>query len=67
MSLRELSKYLNEPLKVVELKRKNRLQLLSKPTKLKRLTKKTAIVAFSRRDVLISRGQLSKRYRVSVI
>jgi len=65
--IRELSKYLNEPLKVVEFKRKNRLQLLSKPTKLKRLTKKTAIVAFSRRDVLNLKGQLSKRYRVSVI
>ncbi len=43
------------------------MQLLSKPTKLKRLTKKTAIVAFSRRDVLNLKGQLSKRYRVSVI
>jgi len=56
-----------EPLEVVEFKRKNELKVLPKPTKLKNLEPKTAIVAFSRRDVLNLKGQLAKKYSVSVI
>ncbi len=66
-AIRELCGYLNEPLEVIEFQRKNELKVLQKPTKLKNLDKKTAIIAFSRRDVLNLKGQLAKRYRVSVI
>ena len=65
--VKELCKYLGEPLKVVEFERKNELKVLPKPTKLKSLERKTAIIAFSRRDVLNLKGQLEKSYRVSVI
>jgi len=66
-AIKELCKYLGEPLRVVEFERKNELKVLSRPTKLKKLEPKTAIVAFSRRDVLNLKGQLEKSHRVSVI
>jgi len=63
----ELCKYLNEPLQVIEFQRKNELKLLKTPTSIKSIEKSTAIVAFSRRDVLSLRHELSKNYQVSVV
>ncbi|MBL0721870.1 MAG: helicase, partial [Sulfurovum sp.] len=63
----ELCEYLNEPLKVIEFKRKNPLEILTKPTPLDKIEKQTAIVAFSRRDVLELKQRLSVDYIVSVI
>ncbi len=41
-----MQEYLNEPLKVIEFKRKNELRVLQKPTKLKNLDKKTELSLF---------------------
>ncbi len=66
-AVEELCQYLNEPLKVVEFKRKNELKVLSTPTDINGIEKGTAVIAFSRRDVLALKHQLSKKYRVSVV
>ena len=63
----QLCEYLEEPLEVIHFERKNELKLLPQPTPIKRIEKGTAIVAFSRRDVLGLRQQLSDRYEVSVV
>ncbi len=63
----KLCEYLEEPLEVIHFNRKNELKLLKNPTPIKSIEKGTAVVAFSRRDVLGLKQQLSKRYRVSVV
>jgi ATP-dependent RNA helicase SUPV3L1/SUV3 len=63
----QLCDYLEEPLEVIHFERKNELKLLSHPTPIKQIEKGTAIVAFSRRDVLGLRQQLSNYYEVSVV
>ena len=66
-AVEKLCQYLNEPLKIVEFKRKNRLKVLSTPTDINSIEKGTAVIAFSRRDVLALKQKLSKSYRVSVV
>ena len=66
-AVQQLCEYLNEPLEVIEFERKNPLELLKKPIPLNKIEKQTAIVAFSRRDVLSLKQQLSVKYSVSVI
>ena len=63
----ELCEYLNEPLTIKHFERKNPLNLLPNPTPIKEIESGTAIVAFSRRDVLSLKQQLSQRYEVSVV
>ncbi|CAA6807362.1 MAG: Helicase-like [uncultured Sulfurovum sp.] len=63
----QLCEYLEEPLTVTHFERKNELKLLPNPTPIKEVEKGTAIVAFSRRDVLGLRQQLSQKYEVSVV
>jgi len=63
----ELCEYLEEPLTVKHFERKNELKLLTHPTPIKEIEKGTAVIAFSRRDVLGLRQQLSQRYEVSVV
>ncbi|NEW60206.1 helicase, partial [Sulfurovum sp. bin170] len=63
----ELCEYLNEPLEVIHFERKNELKLLEYPTAIKAIERGTAIVAFSRRDVLGIRQKLSGKYEVSVV
>ena len=62
-----LCDYLEEPLEIVRFERKNPLEMLSSPTPLRHIEPKTAVVAFSRRDVLSLKQQLSRRHRVSVV
>jgi ATP-dependent RNA helicase SUPV3L1/SUV3 len=66
-AVQELCEYLNESLTIKEFERKNPLQLLTQSTPIKQIEKGTAIVAFSRRDVLGLKQQLSSRYEVSVV
>jgi len=66
-AVRELCDYLEEPLTVTHFERKNELKLLPHPTPLKEIEKGTAVIAFSRRDVLGLRQQLSQRFEVSVV
>jgi len=63
----ELCNYLGEPLTVKYFERKNELKILQYPTPIKQIEAGTAIVAFSRRDVLGLRQQLAQRYEVSVV
>ncbi len=63
----QLCEYLEEPLTVKHFKRKNELTLLTNPTPIKEIEKGTAVIAFSRRDVLGLRQQLSQKYEVSVV
>ena len=65
--VKELCEYLNEPLKVVEFQRKNPLTLLNKPTSLNKLEASTAIVTFSRKEVLALKNKISPKYSVSVV
>ena len=63
----EICDYLDEPLEVFHFERKNELKLLTQPTPIKQIDKGTAVVAFSRRDVLGLKQQLSQKYEVSVV
>ena len=63
----KLCEYLEEPLTVIHFERKNELKLLNQPTPINQIEEGTAVVAFSRRDVLGLRQQLSQRYEVSVV
>ncbi len=66
-AVKELCVYLDEELEVVHFERKNELAMLPKPTSMKHIEPQTAIVAFSRRDVLSLKQQLSEKYSVSVV
>jgi ATP-dependent RNA helicase SUPV3L1/SUV3 len=66
-AVQELCDYLEEPLTVTHFERKNELKMLPYPTPLKEIEKGTAVIAFSRRDVLGLRQQLSKQFEVSVV
>ena len=65
--VQEICKYLQEPLKVVQFERKNPLVLMKKATPIHKLEPNTAIVTFSRKDVLSLKSQVSKDYTVSVV
>jgi len=66
-AVKELCEYLEEPLTVIHFERKNELKVLPQPTPVKEIEKGTAVIAFSRRDVLGLRQQLSQKYEVSVV
>ncbi len=63
----ELCEYLGEELEVIHFERKNELTMMPKPVSMKKIEPQSAIVAFSRRDVLSLKQQLSPRYSVSVV
>ncbi len=62
-----LAEYLNEELEVVEFERKNPLEMMNSHTPINRIEPKTAVVAFSRKEVLSYKQRLSEKYSVSVI
>ncbi len=66
-AIREICDYLEEELEVVYFQRKNPLELIKHPVSIKKIKPKSAIVAFSRKEVLTLKQQLSRRYRVSVV
>ena len=66
-AVQELCEYLGEALEVIYFERKNELSMMHKPVSMKSIEPQTAIVAFSRRDVLSLKQQLSERYSVSVV
>ncbi len=66
-AVKKLATYLDEPLQVVKFQRKNPLTLLEKPISYKHLQPHTALITFSRNDVLRLKSKLSKKHRVSVI
>lgn len=62
-----LAEYLGEELEIIEFERKNPLKLLEKPTQHSEVEPGTAIIAFSRRDVLRLKHQFSKEFNISVV
>ena len=62
-----LAKYLGEELEIVEFERKNPLELIEEPVDFEDIEPATAIVAFSRKDVLKLKQRLSRDFRVSVV
>ncbi len=66
-AVEELCEYLGEELEVIHFERKNKLEMMSRPTSMKKIAPQTAVVAFSRREVLSLKQQLSEKYRVSVV
>ncbi len=63
----ELAAYLGEELEIIEFERKNPLTLLSAPVSEKDVEESTAIIAFSRKDVLKLKQTFSKYFSVSVV
>ncbi len=66
-AVKKIAAYLDEELEVVKFKRKNPLEVMQKPVPLKKLQPGTALIAFSRAEVLRLKSQLSRKHRVSVI
>ncbi|MCI0501086.1 MAG: RNA helicase [Epsilonproteobacteria bacterium] len=66
-SIKKIAEYLGEELEIVKFKRKNPLQVLEKAIPFKEITKGTALIAFSRKDVLNMKAKLSKFFKVSVL
>nr|WP_321267358.1 SUV3 C-terminal domain-containing protein [uncultured Sulfurimonas sp.] len=62
-----LAEYLGEELEIVEFERKNPLTLLELPTVTKDVEESTAIIAFSRKDVLRLKQDFSRFFSVSVV
>jgi len=62
-----LCEYLDERLEVIHFERKNELKMMQHPTPMKHIAPQTAIVAFSRREVLSLKQQLTEKYTVSVV
>lgn len=62
-----IAEYLGEELEIVEFKRKNPLSLLEIPTDVKDVEEGTAIIAFSRKDVLRLKQNFSRFFSVSVV
>ena len=66
-SIKKIAIYLGEDLEIVKYKRKNPLEVMDKHTNLKQVEKGTALIAFSRNDVLKLKSKLSKFFKVSVL
>ncbi len=66
-SIKKIASYLNEPLHIKKFKRINELKMLNRPTAMRDIKPYTALIAFSRNDVLKYKQKLSKFYNVSVL
>lgn len=62
-----LAEYLGEELEIIEFKRKNPLTLIDVPVHEKDVQEGTAIIAFSRKEVLKLKQTFSKYFSVSVV
>ena len=62
-----LAEYLGEELEIIEFERKNPLTLLETSTDMKSVEAGSAIIAFSRKDVLRLKHTFSKNFSVSVV
>ncbi len=65
--VRGLAAYLGEKLTVVQFERKNPLRLHVKATPIEQIESGSAIIAFSRKDVLRLKQKFSKDFKVSVV
>jgi len=65
--VKKIAIYLDEPLEIKRFKRINPLKVLDKHIDLRKIEKATALIAFSRKDVLALKSKLSKYHTVSVL
>jgi len=65
--IKKIATYLDEELEIVKFKRKNPLKVDEKHTTLKDIQPATALIAFSRKEVLGLKAKLSKYHKVSVL
>lgn len=66
-AIKKIAAYLEEDLEVVKFKRKNPLEILHLPTPFAEIAPGSALIAFSRAEVLKIKNKLSKQHKVSVI
>ena len=66
-AVQKLADYLGEPLEIVHCERKNPLELMTHATPVTHIQPATAVIAFSRKDVLQLKQQLAQHFRVSVV
>ncbi len=66
-AVQALADYLNEPLEIIEFERMNPLELMHNATAIANIQPGTAVIAFSRKDVLRIKQQLSRQFSVSVV
>lgn len=66
-AVKKIASYLNEEVEVVKFKRKNELKMMDRHVALGNLKPYTALIAFSRSDVLKLKQKLHKKHSVSVI
>ncbi len=66
-AIKKIAEYLGEELEIVKFKRKNPLEVLKNPIPFREITKGTALIAFSRKDVLNMKSKLSKFFKISVL
>ena len=66
-AVKKIASYLGEELEIVKFQRKNPLVVLDHHIPIKDITKGTALIAFSRNDVLKYKSKLSKFFNVSVL
>ena len=66
-AVQALADYLEEPLEIVEFERKTPLEMMRRATPIAEIAPGTAVVAFSRKEVLNLKQQLARHYRVSVV
>lgn len=66
-AIKKIAEYLDEELHVVKHKRKTELKVLKRHVSLGNLESGSALIAFSRADVLKLKARLQKKYSVSVI
>ena len=66
-AIKKIATYLGEELTVKKFQRKTPLDLLEIATPLREIQKGTALIAFSRKDVLMYKSKLQKFHKVSII
>ncbi len=66
-AIEALAQWLGEELEIVYFERKNPLSVMTQATPLNQIQPQTAVIAFSRKDVLQLKQQLSRHYQVSVV
>ncbi len=66
-AVKKLASYLDEDLEVIRVKRKTELKPLEKAINLRDITQHTALIAFSRADVLKLKQKLQKYHKVAVL
>ncbi len=66
-AVKKIASYLGEELEIVRYQRKTPLKVMARHVSLENLEPATALIAFSRSDVLKLKQRLQKKYRVSII